>query len=97
MTASPDALALLALLGDSADEIAASLEASGVRGYPSDATHCPLAVYLRRHDLFADVTPKSVSFFTLGRFAPVPLPDAHREFVRRFDRGDYPCLLAPVS
>jgi len=40
-------LSLLAKLGPTSDEIAATLEAEGVKGRPYCPTSCPVAVYLK--------------------------------------------------
>ena len=89
---------LLADLGDSPDAVAAFLEGQGVTGCRMQATHCPVAEYLKRATGHRRVAVDMASVITLGErgdlgahaLTPVPVSD----FIERFDRGLFPALIA---
>jgi hypothetical protein len=92
----------LATLGAGPIEIAASLHAAGIRGHLRNPTHCPISIYLT-HQLGAGVgvvtSPEHLHITALHITAlsddahlPTPLPTSL--FVRAFDRGMYPHLIA---
>jgi hypothetical protein len=92
-------VALLASLGDSADEVADALYAAGVRGKPDDATCCPVANWLGQESgLEPYVEREGVCLYLdLDEQEEQPqlraeTPAAVAEFIRRFDHDDYPQL-----
>lgn len=93
---------LLASLGTSASAVAAALTEAGVRGLPSNARECAVAVYLGAV-ISADSRVRSVKVCKSEiqiertgcwrRSVIVPLPDPVRQFVAAFDARSYPVLL----
>ena len=97
---------LLGELGESPDEVAASLESAGVRGVPKSNTSCAIALYtaaLMRTDprvRGVAVGPCSL-LITLTRPADsrpagklsVQLPKPVRDFVAGFDARRYPTVV----
>jgi hypothetical protein len=94
---------LLHGLGSSADEVAGSLEAAGVRGVPKNNRGCAIAVYLSalmgsdprvrsvkvgHCSLFIDMTSPGTAR-PAGRLQ-VQLPKPVRHFVAAFDARAYP-------
>lgn len=87
--------------GPTPDGVAASLEASGVRGTPGDVTGCAIARYMRAIvGGEPSVSEVMVSEHKLrvtrkwGRFPiTISLPRAVTSFVREFDAGSYPQLV----
>lgn len=83
-----EVLAKLAELPDTADGIAAFLAERGVKGYRHSHRSCPIANYL---------DAVSVSAFGLTWKEPaltVDIPRPALLFVRHFDNGEYPELIA---
>jgi len=93
---------LLAQLGDSPDEVAETLRASGVHGVPRDNRSCAVALYLSAQ-LGTEPRIRSVTVgqcsLTITLVAPdsrpagrlwVQLPKAVRGFVAEFDACHYP-------
>jgi hypothetical protein len=94
---------LLAQLGESPDEVARSLHASGVHGVPRDNRSCAIALYLSAL-MGADPRIRSVTVghcsLVITLVAPtdarpagrlwVQLPKAVRGFVAEFDACHYP-------
>jgi hypothetical protein len=97
-----NALALLASLGDTTQQIATSLERSGVRATPRNPSDCALAVFLGAV-LASD--PRIRSVYVTGyvvMLCPAQWwhPDVRitlsaplRHFVSSFDRGSFPQLM----
>lgn len=86
----------LADLGDDPDIIAENLAAAGITGHRNEAAACPLYHYLR-----AEIPPvRCVGDVEIAYDAGGPLPEFTNippvagEFVRRFDEGGYPELVA---
>lgn len=86
----------VAELGDTAAEIAASLQRLGIKGRCGGMRSCPLYNYLRSlfGDLIAFVDTGGVGIAGGGW---VDLPDVIGEFVNAFDRGHFPALIEAVS
>jgi hypothetical protein len=98
--------AVLRHLGHDSRQVAKSLEIVGVRGSPRDSARCPLAQYLsvligshasvRSVDVETSyVIVRKVEGF--WRSVTIPLPDELREFVFRFDAGDFPQLIEDTN
>lgn len=91
---------MLESLGPSADTVAAVLEASGIRGMPNTVGSLnPLVKYaatqLQMDAMFVDMlkgTHLTVTFRD-WRQEYIDVPAAVREFLMRFNRGEYPQLL----
>lgn len=96
MSAHPAARLLLEL-GDTPDQIALSLLEQGVTGCPNDGFRCGLAERLRRAGYHVHVDDDVVEILDADGWAvdSFPTTDAQREFAQRFDRHDYPALVAP--
>jgi len=91
---------LLAALPDDAKSIAEFLELQGVRGARGEAASCALAVYLKRNGVprievsqHHGVWPAHGNNWEVGRSWQVPLSPACKDFVERFDDGQYPRLV----
>jgi hypothetical protein len=83
----------LAALGDSADVIADRLFKLLIRGRMGSACDCPLSNYL---DSRGSILVHSTEVETLeddGARKYVALPAPHQDFVRRFDKEEYPRLI----
>lgn len=80
----------------SADQIALELEAQGIRARMSDGNSCAISEYVKRNVETSYVFTSSsfVSALVDGRGDSKPLPRVARAFVARFDRGDFPNLVA---
>jgi hypothetical protein len=93
MTA-PDSLILLVALGAIADEVAATLRAGSHTG--TRTCHgCPVAAYLRAHGVeVVGVSTRTVTVRVNGVRLRISLPAPVRAFLRNFDGGRYPELLA---
>lgn len=88
--------AALAALGGTPDAVAATLRAAGVTGEPSCPRRCVVAEWLRvRLGLYG--RPSVGRHVASVGVVTVRHPAALLEFLRRFDRGDYPDLLARVG
>lgn len=98
----------LQLLGLTADEVADSLRVAGVKGKRVSTISCPVVTYLRRklpgYAIYAtqsvvDWAPiDSPPLSGIGETVMIPPPV--RDFIKRFDLGDYPDLrqrVLPVS
>lgn len=90
---------LAALVEDftSADQLAAKLSNMGHCGGIGSAGDCPVAVYLKVAGGFGRVRVDGVSITIYDRdatWATVATPDVVSAFIRAFDRGRYPELLA---
>jgi hypothetical protein len=87
----------LAALGDTVDEVAASLIAANITGLRCTAGQCPVSVYLSRKGYGRPQVGAylaAVEGITEADRVSVTLPPAVIEFVRRFDAGDFPALQA---
>lgn len=91
---------LLAALPDDADSIARFLELQGVRGERGEASRCALAVYLKRNGVprievsqHHGVWPAWGKEWEVGSTWHVPLSPACKDFVERFDVGQYERLV----
>jgi hypothetical protein len=94
---------LLVGLGPTSTDVAATLASSGVRGLPRSGTSCAIARYL--HAVMA-VDPEIQGFIVSCEgvtvsvrqwWSPdimVPVPAPVRQFIRQFDSGDFPALVA---
>jgi len=96
---------LLAELGDSPDEVAETLRATGVRGVPRDNRSCAVALYLSAL-VGSEPSIRSVTVghcsLTINLVAPrdsrpagrlqVQLPKPVRRFVAAFDARQYPTV-----
>jgi hypothetical protein len=97
---------LLSDLGHSPEEVAASLEAAGVRGVPKDNRSCAVALYLSAQmGSEAEVRAIKVGHCSMEITLVVPegsrpagrlhvqLPRPVRRFVAAFDAGRYPTIV----
>src|SRR3954470_3763872 len=98
-TIAEEAARLLAGLGETPGEIAATLRGAGYRGVQANSAECPCGSCLADHlgatfyvrlDNELDVATVS----TDGDINTLPLATHVRDFVRRFDAGRYPSLIA---
>lgn len=101
---------LLVELGRDPDEVAATLEAAGVRGDPRSNQSCAVALYLNA-SMGSDPRIRSVAVgpcTVLLDMAPPPggrpagklqvqLPKAVRRFVAAFDARQYPEVTRPAA
>lgn len=98
-----DSNALLAGLGDGPDQVAESLQASGVRGVPKDNRTCAVALYVsallgsepRVRAVSVGHCSMALTIVTAADHRPagrlqVQLPKPVRQFVAAFDDGRYP-------
>jgi hypothetical protein len=85
----------LAELPDTADGIAAYLTEQDCRGKREDGDYCPIATYLRGIGFLAPHVDPDVAF--VGGAETVHLPDGARQFVYRFDEGEWPQLDIEVT
>ncbi|HEX4244691.1 MAG TPA: hypothetical protein VHY77_03915 [Acidimicrobiales bacterium] len=97
---------LLADLGTSHDEVAASLQRAGVRAVPRNPGGCAIALYLgavlgtdsRIHSITVGTnclkasTLQSTPFYFYGTML-VPVPKPVGQFITAFDEGRYPELV----
>lgn len=91
MTTTTELEQALAELGNTADEIAAALIAKGMRGSRKVGTCCPIANYLSVTFAAPEVTENSIA---IGRVEDpwIETPNHVREFITRFDGGEWPEL-----
>ena len=71
------------------NQIALMLQEQGLRGRRISSHSCPISRYARLQGL---TDPGSCQDWTDAREGVVQHPPQVREFIRRFDRGDYPQL-----
>ncbi|HXW34884.1 MAG TPA: hypothetical protein VEJ87_09930 [Acidimicrobiales bacterium] len=93
---------LLSSLGDSVDAVVTRLRSAGVRGTPTNAEQCAVAVYLRAV-MTSDNRVRSVSVGNTSvmiapeqrwrRSVAVPLPPPVRQFIEAFDERRFPELV----
>jgi hypothetical protein len=97
----PPAVTLLRDLGDTRDQVAATLTQLGCRGDRNNCLACPIAVYLLRAGLGAvqvlvgDLEAELI--YPAGRTEFVDLPEPVAAFVAGFDTGMYEQLVKPVT
>lgn len=88
MTLTEEILAALGRLGSTAEEVAESLQAKGIKGHPRRADSCPLTNYLK--DIIPELGDIRVGDYTIAYGAQtISNPMPAREFVHQFDRGAY--------
>lgn len=91
---------LLAALGDTPEQIAATLHTGGHHGRPQSEDCCPVARYLRAAlDVDHLNVIGNIVVLAYEQDPPrigdyVDVPDAVEEFIERFDNGDFPQLHA---
>lgn len=86
---------LLRELGDTADEVAEELYTRGHKGLRWEAGACPIFRYLEgKLPAPPMIGPGSVC---VGPHLVIGMPEAARQFVRRFDDGLYPHLLERLT
>jgi hypothetical protein len=94
---------ILAGLGQTPDQVAEVLRASGCRGFRTGSLPSPIIRYAYRHfdegTLVLAYSPRSTMWperlcvhLLDGRLGEVPLPEPVAEFLARFDEGAYPDL-----
>lgn len=93
MRRSNQVLRLLNSLGNTKDEVAASLKERNITGYPGVGQSCPIAMFVKSA---ADTDYCSAGdehiYFDFGY--SVETPEAIGEFIISFDEGKYPELKA---
>ena len=106
-TTSDRIAAALARLGDTPDAVAATLTAAGITGAQCETGDCPVARYVRAECgiglsclVLAEANRVSIiatrddgSIIATRAVVPSPVSD----FIRMFDGGDYPALIAPST
>lgn len=78
-------------------DIPGFLHKQGIRGYPDDCGACPVAVYVSRETGAVDVdvqTWSTVVEYCDGTEDVADNPPAVAEFIRSFDNGEFPQLVA---
>lgn len=88
----PDVPALLAALGGTADEVAASLRQLGVKGVPDDPDSCPLAQLMKLGVSTPIVSTRKI-FWGPAHECSMHITAPLLAFVIAFDRGAYPDLV----
>lgn len=99
------ALELLAELGDTAAQVAATLEAGGHTGRRGSSGRCPVAVYLLHSDLaitIAGVGDETIDLYFESDESGfdveyIDTPQAAAEFIRAFDGGAFAQLVGEQS
>lgn len=88
-------------IGKTADEVAATLRACGIKGMPNTVlAFNPIVKYavtqITADALIVDVTKGNALTITYRdwRSEAVPLPPPVMDFLDRFNRGEYPDLIA---
>ena len=91
----------LEALGDSANEVAEFLAVGGWTGHRSNASGCPIAIYLGAvvpNVSAVHVTPYTVEVFTTdGEEIETPTPIGPSDFVSLFDQGAYDDLATVLT
>jgi hypothetical protein len=92
-------------LGGNAEDVASSLRHEGVQGQPQDKAQCAIARYLgavvgadrRVRNISVGTSELSVSgpHWWSARLV-IDVPAAIQQFIRAFDRYQYPDLVSPV-
>jgi hypothetical protein len=87
---------VLKRLGNTPDEIAASLEALGVTGRRADANACPIACYIKRAENVVDCSTYGSTTVHTTTGAELYVPNSYDnpifKFQVRFDNREYPRL-----
>ena len=89
---------LLNMLGDSPEKVADTLRKKNIKGRIGSRSSCPIANYLHRyHPGRVSVSQLMARFYEKSggteRQMQIYLPDQLRDFVGRFDAGEYPDLI----
>jgi hypothetical protein len=90
-------LALLAGLGSTPGAVADSLRAAKISGRKGDICHCPVAMLLRNTGCRHVTTTHEhcrTRVGDVGEWVSVETPEPVGEFMRKFDRGEFPDLNA---
>lgn len=90
-----DVTDFLRSLGSRGVEVAVTLKANGVNGIKCESTMCPIANVLNdRFDMPASVGPYGITLYDAHEGADVEVntPYFIAEFLRDFDKGEYPEL-----
>lgn len=85
---------LMRLLGNTPDEVAASLLSRGVTGRRYCGATCPVASYLLTNGQPALVGPRLTACLCGRTHVCVDTPQPVADFLNRFDAGSYPYLVA---
>lgn len=89
-----NAVECLQVLGSTPGEVAASLEARGIKGHKRKACRCPLSNYLKAQGFELPIVGKDTVITGDGIKDLVSLlPPACSAFVTAFDDGNYPELV----
>jgi hypothetical protein len=83
----------LGMLGDTAEQVADNLYAGAYKGLRANRLHDPLCYFLEDNDGI-EVVISRPNFVTVNGVT-VLQPEPVREFVLRFDSGDFPHLVDP--
>lgn len=85
--------------GKSPDQIAHTMEVLGIKGRSGTTTRCPMALLLNFTEGSGRyIVGRRYLIYANGkRVEKVRTPENIREFMRRFDAGKYPDLVAPVK
>lgn len=94
-----DILKALEQLGNTSDEIAEALSVKEIKGRPRHSTACPIAHYLK--DALPECETIHVciphAYLDSALNSSIPLPAPVKDFIRKFDAGEYLNLKGPVS
>lgn len=88
--------AALAALGDTAEQVAATLTAAGCTGQRHEAYECPVYRWLQSRGLPVESVVSNAVYLKDAPYKEIRLPGAVRCFVSRFDRGEFPGLVEAV-
>lgn len=88
---------LLAALGSTKEEVAATLAGAGIAGRRNDCRACPVALYLLKSDLAVDrvyVGDEEVELWFVDEnnndvYERIDLPEPVAQWVTSFDAGQY--------
>ena len=87
----------LMALGRDADQVAATLQAKGIKGKTAYAERCPIAIYLKQNNpnyAYVSVGTDVVTACEIGRRCEsMYLPVHIQEFIRKFDKEHYPEMI----
>lgn len=90
-----DVAEYLKSLGTMEDEIAATLKTNGIKGMRMESTSCPIANVLNsRFGMISSVGPYSITLYSPYEQEDLIVQTPHyvAEFIRDFDKGEYPEL-----
>lgn len=89
------AVARLAALGGTAEEVAASLIREDCKGWLADTQRCPVAFYLAKKGFDQPSVTRRRITLDPGEFwglIRIKTPDPVRDFLAQFDGGEFPGL-----